>query len=126
MLNFPLLNETKALLPEVILTPLLPEYEKVGREVGEGVVTQVTLITPLDIEMLENCCEPEQLSLSGLIETVDPSNPDGITTVNLLPESVAEALLPEVMLTLEPVKLYEPRDVDGIAEQSTPKFPDES
>ena len=55
MLNFPLLNETKALLPEVILTPLLPEYEKVGREVGEGVVTQVTLITPLDIEMLENC-----------------------------------------------------------------------
>ena len=54
-MNFPLLNETEALLPEVILTPLLPEYENVGSEVGEGVVTQVTLITPLDIEMLENC-----------------------------------------------------------------------
>ena len=67
-----------------------------------------------------------QLSLSGLIETVDPSRPEGITTVNLLPDKEAEALLPEVILMLEPVKLYEPRDNDGIEEQSTPKFPEAS
>ena len=67
-----------------------------------------------------------QLSLSGLIDTVDPSNPEGITTVNLLPDKEAEALLPEVILMFDPVKLYEPKDAVGIAEQSTPKFPEAS
>jgi hypothetical protein len=34
--NFPLLRETEALPPDVILTPFKPEYEKSGRVVIVG------------------------------------------------------------------------------------------